>query len=280
MRTPLTIEGIDDSTAVELRAAQERFLKTLRTGQDIIREPGPCLFREPAGDTISARWNIYREGYVLRLAESIGNDHPAVERIVGSVAFIELCRRYLTAFPPSSHDIGRAGASLAAYLPGDPATQSLPFLPDLARFEWALAEALVAPDAAPVTWNEISAIGADAFADLPLRGLPGTAVIRSEWPLGDLRLAKDKVDEEIDIDLESGPTSVIIWRRGLEPRWKEGEEDEVATIEGISAGMTPTSLLVSGAFGNDQNAPQRLIAALRRLVELEILAPLQKEENA
>jgi hypothetical protein len=269
----------DRSAGAELRTAQIRFLGALRAGRDITLEPGRGLFLAPPGDTTSSRWHIYQEGYVLRLTEAIGIDYPALERIVGPAAFTGICRRYLAAFPPSSHDIGRAGASLASYLPRDPVTDRLPFLPDLARFEWALAEAFVARDAVPLTWNDVAAFGAQRLADLAMRAAPGTAIIRSEWPLGDLRLAKDREDGEIDIVLEGRPATLLVWRHGLEPRWKAADADEAAMVEGALSGLTPASLLASGAFGAGQDAPPRLVAALRRIVELGTLAPLTQKEK-
>ncbi len=263
----------------ELCATQMRFLGALRAGCDLTVGPRPGMFQEPSGDTAAARWRIYQEGYVIRLAEAIGNDYPAVERIVGPAAFTGVCSRYLAAFPPSSHDIGRAGAALAVYLPRDPVTERLPFLPDLARFEWTLAEAFVARDVVPLTWNDVAALGAERLADLPLRAAPGTALIRSDWPLGELRLAKDTADGEIDIALEGPAVTLLVWRLGYEPRWVVVSEDEAAMVEGALSGSTPTTLLESGAFGAGQDAPLRLIAALRRIVELGILAPLKTEES-
>ena len=258
---------------------QRRFLEALRRGEDLDRAFSGDIFLHPPGDTRDARWNIYKDGYVIRLAEAIGNDYPALQRIAGPAAFTEICRRYLAVFPPSSHDIGQAGADLAGYLSSDPVAGRLPFLPDLARFEWALAEAIVAPDVQPLTWHDVAGLGAERLADLPLRAVPGTATIRSRWPLADLWLTKDLPDEAIDIDLEAGPTRLLVWRNGLDPRWRTIDDDDAALIDGALAGSTPALILDSGAFGTGIDAPRRLVAALRRLVELGSLAPPDREEQ-
>ncbi|HET6371783.1 MAG TPA: DNA-binding domain-containing protein [Candidatus Polarisedimenticolia bacterium] len=270
----------DGSRSMDLYSTQARLLGAMSAGQDILGQSVERLFLEPAGESVAARWNIYAEGYLLRLAEAIGNDYPAIRRIAGHWAFVQLCRRYLSAFPPSSFDIGRAGAALAIYLPSDAASGSLPFLPDLARFEWALAEAVVARDVVPLTWSDVKACGADRFTDLPLVATPGTAIVRSIWPLSDLRIAKDKKDDEIDIVLEGRSTTLIIWRHGLEPRWVAASEDQAALAEGALSRTTPARLLETGAFGAGKDAPLRLVAALGRIVELGILAPPSEEERS
>jgi hypothetical protein len=168
---------------------------------------------------------------------------------------------------------------LAAHLVTDPATRRLPFLPDLARFEWKLAEAAIAWDVAPLAWSAIRAIGAQRFAELPLVATPGSAIVRSEWPLVDLRQAKYRHDDEIDIVLEGRPAALVVWRQGLEPCWKTATEDELALVEGALSGANPVQLLLAGALGAEQDAPLRLVAALRRIVELGILAPPIEEKR-
>ncbi len=263
-----------------LHSGQERFLGALRSdaGGAGILDSG--VFMPPPCDTTQARWEIYSQGYVRRLAEAIGNDYPAIARIAGPAAFTEVCRRYVSACPPASYDIGHAGAQLAGYLPHDPATQSLPFLPDLARFEWALAEAFLVRDTAPLAWSDVVAAGPLRFSAQPLRAIPGTAIIRSEWPLEELRLAKDWEDAAIDIPLENRPATLLVWRPGFQPRWKSATQEEASIVEGALTGKSPQLILESGAFGARMDAPQRLVAALRRIVELGILAPYEKEEGS
>jgi len=260
-------------TAV-LQTVQTSFLAALRAGDDL---PG---FVEPPAGTVESRWAIYRNGYLIRLAQAIENDYPAIARIVGEGAFHALCRRYLAAFPPRSHDIGRAGEFLATHLPTDPVASALPFLPDLARFEWALAEATVARDVDPLRWNDLAVLGPERLADTPLRAAPATALVRSAWPLDALRLAKDQADGEIDIVLEGRPSAVLVWRQVVDARWRTVDADEAAVIEGALAGWTPADSIESGAFGDGDDAPTRFVAALRRLVDQGVFAPLSHSGDA
>ena len=175
----------DGRAWTRLRETQARFLRALREGGDAPATYPPAGFRQPPGDTLEARWGIYRDGYLTRLVEAIRDDYPAVERIVGPEAFKSICRRYLAASPPSSYDIGRAADRLAEHLGSDPDAIKLPFLPDLARFERALARANVAPDAEPLDWSGIASLGPERVADMPLRAAPATSLVRSPWPLHD-----------------------------------------------------------------------------------------------
>ena len=114
----------------------------------------------------------------------------------------------MAAHPPRSYDLGQAGDRLASFLQQDPLIERLPFLPDLARLEWAVAEAFVATNAQPLRWEELAGLDPAEVASLPLRTIPGTAVVRSEWPLLDIWRLRDVPDEEVDLDVTGRPSTV------------------------------------------------------------------------
>jgi uncharacterized protein (UPF0276 family) len=148
---------------LQLRPApqlQEDLLASLR-GR-LGRGPAPRAFWPAAGD-VERRWAIYSSGYVARLVEALETDYPAVRRILGEGPFGSLTARYVRRFAPRSFDIGRAGDRLAMFLEEDPLSTELPFLPDLARYEWSLAEAFVAADSVPLAWSDLAASGRRAW---------------------------------------------------------------------------------------------------------------------
>src|SRR5262249_33438362 len=156
------------------------------------------------------------------------NDYPALARIVGPDPFRALIERYLEAHPPAAHDIGRAGDRLAAFLAGDPLTEKLPLLPDLARFEAAMAAPLVAPDPAPPHRENLAALPPEALLDLPLSLASGVYLVLSEWPVGELWALRDKPDEEVSLDLAGKPARLVVHRDGLAVVWRELADDEAA----------------------------------------------------
>lgn len=268
------------TAAVALQAMQSQLLAALRDGHSPTEGFRGGLFLDPPSGTAARRWEIYRNAYLIRLVEAIDNDYPAIARITGPTPFHALCHRYLTAFPPHSHDIGRAGQRLAEYLPRDPVTMDLPFLPELARFEWALAEAIGAPDAEPLHWSDLAGLSAEQLADSSLRLSPATVFIPSRWPLAALWLAKDQPDSAVDVPLDVQSSAILVSRQGLEPRWRSIDSDERALVEGASRGATPASLLESGVYGEDDQASLRLVRALRRVADYGALAPLSHSGDA
>jgi putative DNA-binding protein len=224
-----------------LASVEHGFLDDLR-GPARTAEERRAAFAAPPRGTIEERWAIYAGGYVVRIAEALENDYPAVRRILGAGPLAGLAARYIATCPPRSFDLGRAGDRLASYLVADPLAQHLPFLPDLARLEWAVREAFVAADAAPLHWADLAGLDPECVADARVRITPGASLVSSEWPIHDLWAARDLPDEEVSIPLAGRPQTVLVLRHGLEVWCRPADTGEVRLFEAARAGSTLTAL--------------------------------------
>jgi hypothetical protein len=258
--------GHSHEPAATLREAQAAFLDALRASEESL--PERSLFATPPAEaTAQDRWGIYRNAYRTRLTETLGEDYPAVARILGPAAFTSLAARYLAAHPPSSHDISRAGDRLPEFLLADPLRAELPFLADLARFEASLAAAVVASDFAPPGRAEL-ARRIEAIVETPLALAPGAAYLDSRWPLADLWACRDLADEEISLEVEGRPSRLAVFRDGLAVRWRAVSDDEAALLAALAEERTLLSFVESGSFGEPGSAAPRFAEiALRLLVE-------------
>jgi hypothetical protein len=230
-------------------------------------ERSPSLFVDPPQGTIEARWHVYADGYVARIAEAIENDYPALNRVLGARALRSLTARYLARFPPRSHDLGRVGDRLPGFLEGDSLTQELPFLPDLARLEWTVAEAFVAADGNDLRWDDLARLGPEAVAELPLQLRPGAGRVRSAWPIYDIWTVRERPAPEIEVALEGRPCSVLVSRRGLDVicRPLGPVEDRVLNLA-VHGGR------MAGLVDETEETASALVAAFRALVEDAVFA--------
>ena len=93
----------------------------------------------------AARVSIYRNNVLGNLTAALRLTFPAVERLVGAAFFAAAAAHFIAATPPASADLYEYGAAFPAFLaPFEPA-QGLAYLPDVARLEWAVNQALHAP---------------------------------------------------------------------------------------------------------------------------------------
>lgn len=107
---------------------------------------------------------------------------PTVVELVGADSFAGLARAFWRDHPPLDGDIARHGAALADFIQADEQLASEPYLADVARLDWAVHRADPAADAgvAPTGLDQLAGDGAVACR---LRLRPGTALLRSQWPV-------------------------------------------------------------------------------------------------
>ena len=95
------------------------------------------------GDDLSAaqRIQIYRNNYQTSLRGALKAVYPVVARLVGEGFFAWLGYEFLTRCPSRSGNLHEFGAELADFIESFEAAKPHPFLPDVARLEWAWHEA-------------------------------------------------------------------------------------------------------------------------------------------
>lgn len=245
--TRLQSAFLDDATGHESREAYVR----------------ASIFEAPPCDTVEVRWDIYRSGYVARLVEAVENDYPATRRILGAGPFSSLVARYVRRCPPRSYDIGRAGDRLSAFLAGDPLTHDLPFLPDLARLEWRLAEAFTAADVEPLTWTSLQALDPESVGDATFRLRPGTSLVDTRWPLVDLLSVQGQADSEVAVTMDQCSRSVLVHRQGLEVRCRAVTAEDADFLDLAGHGLRLADLATTSA---SEAHTEALVARFRHFV--------------
>lgn len=156
------------------------------------------------------RVGIYADMYWARIRDLLRGDFARTAAILGDARFDELARGYVARRPsrdPSIAHVGEAFADhLAAHLPAD----APPYLPDLARLEWARVEAFTAADATPLRLDDLQRMAADALPDLHLRPVPSLTLLELAWPVQRL-LAQGARDT-----ITPAPTLLRVWRRDFQ----------------------------------------------------------------
>ncbi len=79
---------------------------------------------------------VYRHGYIVRLTEALGETFEAVWWISGDEEFFRLAKSFILSYPSRTYNLSSYGEEFADFLQEERPFPDLPFLPDLARFEW------------------------------------------------------------------------------------------------------------------------------------------------
>jgi hypothetical protein len=172
--------------------------------------------------------------------------YPVVAQLLGAESFADLARALWHTHPPTRGDVAQWGEALAAFLQASAQLADEPYLPDVARAEWAL---------------HCCASAADALADVSTLVLltthdpqqlyfglaPGCAVVRSVWPIASILGAHlertptfDVVGQQLRAALSQ---DALVWRAGLRPRVREAAAGEAALVQALLQGHSVSQAL-------------------------------------
>ena len=159
-----------------------------------------AMFSEPEA-VAERRLAAYRRNVVGNWRSALASTYPVLAQLLGPQRFGELADQYIVVCPSKCGDLNAYGEGLAAQLEASSLSKALPYLPDMARLEWALLVAYGAEDAAVPDLAALSAVPACAQANLRFQVWSGAALIESPWPLVEIWRAHQWDPEQRDIAL-------------------------------------------------------------------------------
>jgi len=194
--------------------------------------------RLPPSVDAAERLRVYGNGYPARLLEALEEAFPALLVILGKVELAHLAQRYIAAVDLSSATLNDVGARFPEHCRRDDIVARLPFVADLAALEWQILRAFHCREEAPVDPRIFAAWDMDDWERAVLRFQPSLAVVRSPWPIHALWQCRDTPRDEIDVDLNDRPQTVLVHRDGLEVHVGTLEPAEAAALESLHGGAT------------------------------------------
>lgn len=191
------------------------------------------------GDGNEQRYALYRGNLTATWNKTLSSAYPVIAQLVGDEFFGGLSGEYGRAQPSASGDLNQFGAGFADFLAAFPHTADLPYLPDMARLEWALHRAHYAADSPAVSAADVAAVPPEPIEEayLPLR--PACSLFASGWNVVQLWLAHQPGGPPFP-DRMDAPSHALITRA----RWK------TAVLPLSSAGHAALAVLHGGGnFG-------------------------------
>jgi len=164
---------------------------------------------------IEQRLAIYRANVTAAATKALAAAYPVIQQVVGDEFFDGLARAYQRLMPSTSGDLYDYGATFAGFVAEFPHTQSLPYLPDLARLEWAVHRAYGAEDAPAWDRQALAQIEPTQQAAVRFVWATGTAIGESSFPIARIWLIHQSgFDGEFSVDW-SVRESALVAREGF-----------------------------------------------------------------
>jgi hypothetical protein len=151
-------------------------------------QPCPAGLRSWNGSDAARRLAVHRNNVVVAWVTALGDGFPVLRQLVGADFFDAMAREFAWAQPPATPVLAEWGAALPAFVEGFAPAASLPYLPDVARLEWA---ALCAGRAADRPVLQVAHLTARLAAPQRLPGArvewhPSLALVRSRFAVASL----------------------------------------------------------------------------------------------
>ena len=157
------------------------------------------------GLTSAARVQIYWNHVFTSLTEALETTFPVVCRLVDRRFFGFAANRYIRRHPPTGPCLFEYGATFPAFLASFPPCAGHPYLPDVARLEWAMNLATHAEDSAPIAPATLGRVPPDDVGRVVLRVEPSASWLRSPWPIDRIwRANQPGSDPAGTVDLAAG----------------------------------------------------------------------------
>jgi hypothetical protein len=203
-------------------------------------DPAEPLLASVAGRGLDAgaRLAVYRNHFRVSLADALAATFPIVRDLVGEDFFRGIARRYVDDTPPRQPVLAEYGGTFGDFLAGQPDCAALPYLPDVARFEWLMVRAHQAPDVQPLLAASLADIAPDRLVRLRLCLHGSVGVLASAWPIHRI-WAMHRTDwDGSQVSLDEGGVMLLVGRTAGDVTWRVLEGAEAAFIAAIADSAT------------------------------------------
>lgn len=177
----------------------------------IVREDGIAFDR---------RLQVYRNNSLLSLTDVLKATFPVVCRLVDEQFFHYAADAFIRSSPPRAPCLSEYGGEFADFLAGFEPARELAYLPDVARFEWALSVAANAEDAPLLEPDALLGVQAEDHAALRFAPHPSVSCLELAYPADEIADAVLSGDEAAmaQVDLAYGSVCIVVHRspNGLE----------------------------------------------------------------
>lgn len=234
------------------------------------------------GIAVASRLQVHRNHIRISLTAALAGIYGAVEAMVGSEFFRAAAHAFIVEQPPRDPVLHTYGGGFAEFLADFPPAASLPYLPDLARLEWAMHRSFHAADEPPLTADALGAVPADALANLVLRPRADAGLLASVWPVDALwQAARQPEGGALErIDLNGGGASILLLRQEYDVRMWRVPAGEWHWLAAFAAGQGMGEAAAAAAAADPQFAlADALSVNLQRGTFAALPIPKPKEEK-
>jgi hypothetical protein len=221
------------------------------------------------------RLSVYRNNIIGSLTDVMRASFPVMEALVGQEFLDGMARSFILKKPPARGCLNFYGAGFAEFIERFEPAKSLPYLPDIARFELALGQAYYAHDDTPMQAEELGSVAPEELGEVQLFLRESVRLVSSGHPLVALRDYCLAGAEGQPPALDQGGVSLMIYRPAYNVEVIETAADEHLMLSTLQTGQ-PLGAAVEEVLA--QHPDFDFGAFLQKHIALETFLPLSPNE--
>ncbi len=218
---------------MKLKKVQEKFKSSMLRPYQKLDECDPDFLAQFDDNHIPVmeRIKVYHNNVVGSLSEALRATFPIVEKLVGEDFMKMMTSEFIFDNPPKKASLYQFGEGFDDFIKTYEPAKSLPYLSDIASFEWAINNAYYAHDDEALSANNLSQIPADDLENIELPLRLSANLIESDYPILEIRdfCLNDGEGESPDLNKKKN-TRLLIIRPKLEVDIIPLDADEFLTL--------------------------------------------------
>lgn len=209
------------------------------------------------------RLGIYRNNFLTSLGNALKANFPVTLQLVGDDFFAQAAGRFVLGQPPQQPCLFEYGAGFADYLRALPELAALPYVADVASFEYARIAAYNAATEPCVSSETLGRIAPERLDAVPIRLARHAQVFAVQAPVLALWEAHQQREPDLAaIDMTGRPHTLLVCRPD---RTLMVQELERPTAQFLLAAAAGTTLGQAAAHSGTEDG-----AALSRIIALAL----------
>ena len=233
-----------------------------------------ALVRGP--ELTDQRIGIYRNTVCVNFRNALGVTYRIVRQLVGAPFFNEAVDAYVRDTPSTGGDLNVYGGRFGDFLANYPHASELPYLPDVARLEWAADEANRAADLAGTPENLLAALAAIPAERVAAQRFvldPSCRLLASKYPLLRIwQVHQPDFEGAMDVNFGAGIEWLVVRRELSAVVVQRLQPGDFALLHALHAGGDLGAALEAAAAAD---ATFVFSASLKRFITDRTLAGLR-----
>ena len=227
------------------------------------------------------RLDIYRNTFVTGVTKALRLSYAAVHRLVGDDFFAAAAGVFIAGNQPRSAYLDQYGAEFPEFLERFQPAAALAYLADVARLEWAVGQAIHAPDHEALALAQLAALTPQDQGRVCFVQHPSIGLLRVSYPVDVIcRAVLDCDDAALAaLDLRPAPVHLLVQRLSTGVEVMRLEYSEWRFAAALCAGQ-PLQAALDEAAGIDATALLARYLAAERFVRFTLAAQNETGANA